>query len=252
MHDPHALTAGREPAAPALSTPASAPAARGRRDFLRAAGLGAGALALAACGGAAERGLVAPIAGPTPTDAIIGPNGSVQLDFNLDADVLNYAYALEQLEAAFYIAVTSATGFASTFAANEQRILLDLRDHEIVHRDFLRAALGAAAIPNLTPDFSAVNFASRTSVLQTAQTFEDLGVGAYNGAGKYLRDAGLLSIAGKIVSVEARHAAAIRGVLNGNRTAAFAPNAFDPALAPSVVLQAADPFIVENITVINA
>ena len=252
MHDPHAMSAGREPAAPALSAPQSAPAPRGRRDFLRAAWFGGAALALAACGAAAERGLVAPGAAPTPTDAIIGPNGSVQLDFNLDTDVLNYAYALEQLEAAFYIAVASAPGFATTFPANEQRILLGLRDHEIVHRDFLRAALGAAAIPNLTPDFSAVNFGSRTSVLQTAQTFEDLGVGAYNGAGKYLRDEGLLTIAGKIVSVEARHASAIRAVLNGNRTQTFAPDPFDPALAPAAVLQAADPFIVENITVINA
>jgi hypothetical protein len=251
MHDPHALTAGREPAAPALSTSASA--ARGRRDFLRAAGLGGAALALAACGsGGVESALVAPSAPRAPTDAVVGADGSVTLDFNLDTDVLNYAYALEQLEAAFYIAVTSAAGFSSTFAANEQRILTDLRDHEIVHRDFLRAALGSAAIPNLTPDFSAVNFGSRTSVLTTAQTFEDLGVGAYNGAGKYLRSADLLSIAGKIVSVEARHAAAIRAVLAGNRTAAFAPNAFDPALAPAAVLQAADPFIVQNITVINA
>jgi hypothetical protein len=66
-------------------------------------------------------------------------------------------------------------------------------------------------------------------------------------------------VAGKIVSVEARHAAAIRDALdkdNGvraeNRPEAFAPDALDPALAPSAVLAAADPFIVQNITVINA
>jgi hypothetical protein len=123
---------GREPALPAPS-PSSATAARGRRDFLRAAGLGGAALALAACGsGGVESALVAPGAPRAPTDAVVGADGSVTLDFNLDTDVLNYAYALEQLEAAFYIAVTSAAGFSATFAANEQRILVDLRDHEIV------------------------------------------------------------------------------------------------------------------------
>jgi rubrerythrin len=176
----------------------------------------------------------------------------VTLDFSSDIDILNYAYALEQLEAAFYTQVVATAGYATRFSDSERRILTNLRDHEIVHREFLKAALGTAAIPALSVDFSAVNFTSRTSVLQTAQAFEDLGVGAYNGAAKYLRNATFLTLAGKIVSVEARHASAIRAVLAGNRTAAFAPDAFDPAFAPSQVLAAADPFIVQNITVINA
>ena len=224
---------------------------RSRRDFLRIAGLGGAAMALAACGEAAGSAITAPAApGAGPSSATVsGPN--ITLDFSSDIDVLNYAYALEQLEAAFYTTVVANGAFASTFAPNERIILTDLRDHEIAHREFLAAALGAAAIPGLTPDFSAVDFTSRTSVLQTARTFEDLGVGAYNGAGKYLSNATFLVVAGKIVSVEARHAAAIRSVLEP-RTGAFAPNAFDPALAPSVVLSAADPFIVENITVVNA
>ena len=213
---------------------------RSRRDFLRIAGLGGAAAALAACGDAA---------GSPITATVVGNN--LTHDFSSDIDVLNYAYALEQLEAAFYTMVVADGSFASTFSANERIILTDLRDHEVAHREFFAAALGAAAIPGLTPDFSAVNFADRSSVLQTARTFEDLGVGAYNGAGKYLRNGDFLLVAGKIVSVEARHAAAIRSVLEP-RTGAFAPNAFDPALAPSAVLSAADPFIVENITVVNA
>jgi hypothetical protein len=220
-----------------------------RRDFLRAAGLGgAAALMLAACGDDASR-LVAPTATANP--AVVNGN-SITLDFSTDVDVLNYAFALEQLEAAFYTQVVANTAFATIFPQTEQIILRDLRDHEVVHRDFFAAALGSARIPNLTPNFASVNFADRTSVLQTAQTFEDLGVGAYNGAGRYLRDAGLLTVAGKIVSVEARHASAIRAVLNGNRTQAFAPQPFDPALPPSQVLAAAGPFIVQTITVINA
>lgn len=221
---------------------------RSRRDFLRVAGLGAAAVAVAACGDAGA--ITAPPAtGPARTATVSGNN--ITLDFSTDVDVLNYAYALEQLEAAFYTQVVANGAFSSTFSANERIILTDLRDHEIAHREFFAAALGSAAIPGLTPDFSGVDFANRTSVLQTARTFEDLGVGAYNGAGRYLRNGDFLVVAGKIVSVEARHAAAIRSVLEP-RTGAFAPNAFDPALAPSAVLSAADPFIVENITVINA
>jgi hypothetical protein len=127
---------------------------------------------------------------------------------------------------------------------------VDLRDHEIVHREFLEAALGARGIPDLAVDFSGVIFTDRVSVLNTARTFEDLGVAAYNGAAQYLRDRNLLAVAGKIVSVEARHASAIRSIL-APRTGEFAPNAFDPAMTPASVLAAADPFIVTPIELTN-
>ncbi len=228
---------------------------RGRRDFLRAAGLGGAALALAACGGAGAERLVAGPSGPAPAPATVGPDGAVTLDFSNEIDVLNYAYALEQLEAAFYVAVVAAPQFGGIFADNERRILTDLRDHEVVHRDFFAAAIPAAQrIPGLTPDFSAINFADRASVLGAARTFEDLGVGAYNGAGRYIKTAAYLTLAGKIVSVEARHAAAIRDLLapRSGGMMGFAPNAYDAGIAPAAVLAAADPFIVQNITVINA
>ena len=90
----------------------------------------------------------------------------------------------------------------------------DLEKHERAHREFFKAALGNMAIANLEVDFSSIDFNSRTSVLNAAKTFEDLGVAAYNGAGQFLESADLLLIAGKIVSVEARHAAAIRDLIN--------------------------------------
>lgn len=229
------------------STRAQQDAMRSRRDFLRSAGLTGAALALAGCTVDGSS-----MFAPTPsTRAVVGPGGSITLDFSSDIDVLNYAYALEQLEAAFYVNVVANGAFASIFAANEQRVLRDVRDHEVVHRDFLAAALSSARIPNLTPDFSSVNFGNRLSVLQTARTFEDLGVSAYNGAARYLQNEQYLGVAGKIVSVEARHASAIRDLLN-NRSGDFAPAAFDGANTPQTVLNAADPFIVESVTVISA
>ena len=82
--------------------------------------------------------------------------------------------------------------------------------HEIAHRDFFKAALKKNAIPALEVDFTKIDFNSRDSVLTTARTFEDLGVAAYNGAGQLLEKGEYLLLAGKIVSVEARHATAIR------------------------------------------
>lgn len=170
-----------------------------------------------------------------------------------DVGVLNYAYALEQLEAAFYTRVLQGAYFKNA-SSKEQRILRDLELHERAHRDFFKVAINsvATAIPDLAIDFSSVDFSDRTSVLATAKTFEDLGVAAYNGAGQLISNPDYLVVAGKIVSVEARHAAAIRSIFDDDPTS-FAgddiidANGLDRALPPSEVLAAADPFFVNRI-----
>jgi rubrerythrin len=129
-----------------------------------------------------------------------------------DTGILNFAYALEQLEAAFYIKVNES--FYANCSAAEKSILSDIMYHEITHRDFFKVALGSAAIPTLKTDFSSVDFKSRASVLGTAKALEDTGVSAYNGAGQYISNPDYLTLAGKIVSVEARHASCIRDLLN--------------------------------------
>ena len=140
-----------------------------------------------------------------------------------DVGVLNYAYALEQLEAAFYTQVIE-TPYAG-ITADETALLTDIRDHEVEHREFLKTALADGAIPALEVDFSAVDFTSRDSVLGTAKVFEDLGVAAYNGAGKLIKNVDYLAAAGSIVSVEARHAATIAVLTTGfGRNAAGGKN----------------------------
>jgi hypothetical protein len=133
-----------------------------------------------------------------------------------DFGVLNYAYALEQLEAAFYAAVLTSSYYAGASAA-ERQVMQDLEAHERIHRDFLKKAIaanGGTPIRDLMPDFTTINFSSRASVLGAAKAFEDLGVSAYNGAGKLISNPAYLTLAGKIVSVEARHAALIRDLLS--------------------------------------
>ena len=84
-----------------------------------------------------------------------------------DTGVLNYAYALEQLEAAFYTQVVA--GFYAGASPGEQTILTDIKNHEVIHRDFLKAALGSAAIADLAVDFTSINFTDRSSVLGAAK-----------------------------------------------------------------------------------
>ncbi len=169
-----------------------------------------------------------------------------------DTGVLNYAYALEQLEAAFYMQVV-ASPYAGMSSA-ERAVLTDIRDHEIAHRELFKTALGKKAIPGLQVNFTAIDFNNRNSVLTTARTFEDLGVSAYNGAGQLLKDVNFLLLAGKIVSVEARHAATIRDLISPSSASFAGDDIIDPAtgldkaLTPAQVLAAAAPFIKTPIT----
>ena len=217
-----------------------------RRSFLQYAGAGAAVVALTAAGCRKDR--------PSPSF-----NG-VTLDFKNDFGVLNYAYALEQLEAAFY---TQVANNLSIFAnETERNYFRDIQQHEIAHREFFKNALSTAAIGSLSVDFSSINFADRTSVLNAAITFEDLGVAAYNGAGVRIQDPAYLVIAGQIVSVEARHAAAVRDMrsngsfadlsnLQSSGLGADAAKGLDGALTPDKVLAAAGKYIKTQINVIN-
>jgi hypothetical protein len=197
--------------------------------------------------------------GSATADFALTPGAmTVTLDFSNVFGALNFAYALEQLEAGFYATVVDDPGFASTFSSDEQEILRDLAAHEAIHRDFFRAGIEAnmgTPIPMLRPDFSAVDFGSRMSVLATAQTFEDLGVAAYNGAGQYLIDSDtFLTLAGKIVSVEARHASVIAGLLEDNAIAAddvIDDDGLDRALPPGDVVAAANGFLFDELVVTN-
>lgn len=178
-----------------------------RREFLRLLGIGGTIVMLpsvfAACDGDNTG------TGPGP--------GPVSLNLSDDVGILNYAYALEQLEAGFYIAVLASGAFAG-LSAEQREVFTDLRNHEVIHREFFRAAIPAAnRIPDLELNTTTVNaaVASAATILRNAEAFEDLGVAAYNGAGKYLTNPTFLAAAGNIVSVEARHAAAIRDLREG-------------------------------------
>ena len=203
--------------------------------------------------------------GCSDDDDAMGPDPTV---FDLgsgDLGVLNYAYALEQLEADFYTKVVNGS-YWSKASSLEKQVLQDLYYHEVNHRDFFSAAISeavgsntSAKLPILEFDYGSFDFGSRDQVLGTAKVLEDTGVAAYNGAGRLLKDPGYLVIAGKIVSVEARHASVIRTLINPG-SADFAGDdvvdaitGLDRALDPSVILAAVGDtgFIKTSFTAMN-
>lgn len=214
---------------------------RTRRSFLKLMGIGGTMVLLPSMLASCDDDDLEPGTGTGP-----GTGSTVTIDFAKgDIAVLQFAFALEQLEADFYVRVANNFG-ASGLSAAEQAIFTDIRNHEVIHRDTLRTVLTPANSFTLTPTYPNVNFSSRTSILGTAQAFEDLGVRAYNGAAQYLSSAANLTVAGKIVSVEARHASTISDLISPN-TAAFAPAAFDDAFSPQKVAGIAQGFIVDKL-----
>ncbi|GAB3749228.1 ferritin-like domain-containing protein [Spirosoma pomorum] len=218
----------------------------GRRLFMRYLGTTAAAgVALSACTNQLEDAVPTGAARAGYRTVDLGDLGSN------DVGILNYAYALEQLEAAFYTRVMMNPYSGMTEA--ERVALTDIRDHEIIHRELFKAALASAAIPGLTPDFTSINFSSRASVLGAAALFEKIGVSAYNGAGQFIKSVDYLLLAGKIVSVEARHAAIINALLfpDGAEFAGdsviYPSSGLEEIRVPGEVLTLVAPYVYETI-----
>jgi rubrerythrin len=155
-----------------------------------------------------------------------------------DLEILNFALTLEYLEAAFY---TQALQQVRGLPGSVRSLAEEIGANEDVHVKALTGTikqLGGKPVKAPGVDFGDA-FSSPAAFLKLAQTFEDTGVGAYNGAAPAISSKEVLGAAGSIVQVEARHAAAIRG-LNGEQPA---EGAFDDALDTQEVLTAVKPFV---------
>jgi Ferritin-like domain len=153
-----------------------------------------------------------------------------------DVGILNFALTLEYLEAKFY-----AEAKSRAMARGELKSLVDLlASDEQQHVEALTATVKKlGGKPVAEPKFN-FEYNDTAGFLELAQTFEDTGVSAYNGAGPMIKSKEVLAAAGGIVQVEARHAAAIR-LQNKEEPA---PEAFDSPLDEKQVLKAVEPFIV--------
>jgi len=189
----------------------------------------------------AAGGATVMLAGP----ALLGYRSAMAQDFAGPVDVLNYALTLEHLEYTFYR--TFHQQFSGMelemagFAGIVRTRLESIEAHELAHVDVLTdviGQLGGTATTEMMYSFGVTDVASYVA---TAGVLENLGTGAYTGAAQFLIDNDdLLTAALTIHGVEARHASYLN-VLNG--TSPF-PEAFETALTPAQVLEAATPLIV--------
>ncbi|MFE6610843.1 ferritin-like domain-containing protein [Amycolatopsis sp. NPDC057786] len=164
-----------------------------------------------------------------------------------DAAVLNFALNLEYLEAEFYsFAVhgrglpddlTGGVGAQGGVVGGKKVMFHDKTLHqfakeiagdEVAHVEFLRGALGEAAVSrpeiDLKDSFTAAAraagligeyqqfdpFANEKNFLLAAFLFEDVGVTAYKGAAPLITNKTFLDAAAGILAAEAYHAATIR------------------------------------------
>ena len=159
-----------------------------------------------------------------------------------DLEVLNYALTLEHLENAFYrdgvgLYQFGLDGYDNDIAA----MLTEIGAHEQAHVDTLITVitdLGGEPVEEATYDFGHTD---AVSFLATSAALENTGVSAYDGAAQYIEDAGLLTAAGSIVAVEARHASYLN-LITGESPF---PEGFEQAKTPEEILEIAGPFIVQ-------
>jgi len=148
-----------------------------------------------------------------------------------DVKILQFALTLEYLEAAFYAQAVANKAYGND--ANLEKFATTVANHEAKHVAFLRKALGSSKIKSPKFDFKDT-VTDKAKFAATAQVLEDTGVHAYLGQVAHVFQPAVLTAAGTIATVEARHASWIR-FING---ATPAPTTFDTPKSEKFILGA--------------
>jgi len=192
-----------------------------RASFLKKVGIGVGTVAA----GSAFAGAIPSIARGQAIPAS-------------DIAILNFALTLEYLEAEFYAQANQNKAWGTN--RRLQRFSTVVAQHEKVHENFLKKTLGAKAVAKPKFDFKDT-VTDQAKFAATAQVLEDTGVHAYLGQVAKIKAKAVLVGAGRILPVEARHAAWIRDIrFNGGTTGPTtpAPGAFEDGFTMAKILAA--------------
>ena len=164
-----------------------------RAAFFRKAAVGGGALASATMLG----GMLPSLADAKPSK-------------KQDLKILKYALTLEYLEAAFYKEAVSEGGLSG----QQLELAKLLAGHEATHVTALRQAIrGTGSKVPTRPKFDFKGTNRGPDFIQTAFVLENLGVRAYLGQAARLKSRKLVAAAASIVTIEARHAAAVAALI---------------------------------------
>ncbi|KAK4127608.1 hypothetical protein N657DRAFT_565375 [Parathielavia appendiculata] len=160
-----------------------------------------------------------------------------------DIDILQFALTLEWLEATFYqqgFAQFPATDFQALGLQQRQiEDLLKIGKTEEEHVILLQGAIAQAGVQPVQPCTYNFGFTDAAGMVATAAVLENVGVSAYLGAAALVSDGSILTTAGSILTVEARHQTFVRTA----SAAVAVPQAFDTPLSPKQVFSLAAPFI---------
>ncbi|KAI5449880.1 hypothetical protein NCC49_003996 [Naganishia albida] len=158
-----------------------------------------------------------------------------------DVTILNYALTLEHLENAFYsqaLAKMDAAAFqAAGFPTWVRERISQIAEHEASHVALLSGALGDAAVQPCEYTFPYTDPKSFTNL---AALIENVGVSAYLGAAASIMDKTYLTVAGSILTTEARHQAWLSSAVNKNEPWS---GPYDTPVIFDVIYSAAAPFI---------
>lgn len=161
-----------------------------------------------------------------------------------DADILNFALNLEYLETEYYlrgvIGTTADEYFRTTLGGPvrggrkvafstpvHDGLFRNITGNEVQHVNFLRSVNGGAAIQRPAIDFEAGfagvaqaaglpdfdPFANEMNFFLGAMLFEDVGITAYKGSARNIRNKQILESAAGILASEGYHMGAVRAVI---------------------------------------
>ncbi|GAA4416863.1 hypothetical protein GCM10023187_48730 [Nibrella viscosa] len=160
--------------------------------------------------------------------AMFATLGTAYGQSNVINDVLNFALTLEYLEDEYYKRGLAASNL---IPASDRAIFMQISKHEDAHVKLLMGALGSAAVSKPNFKFPADAFTNYQTFVFLAKAFEDTGVRAYKGqAANLMSNKDILTVALRIHSVEARHAAEVRRLIPG-----LEETPSDPAEQPAAV-----------------